>query len=80
MLFLAVSVSEFMFFLFPVAGAMFLCYGIYQAVTDSRGGDKAKIMARLQDCSAGSGASDRDKRILESLLRRPETDDSNFLY
>lgn len=80
MLFLAVSASEFMFFLFPVAGAMFLCYGIYQAVTDSRGGDKSKIMARLQDRSTGGGASGREKRIRESLLRRPETDDSNLLY
>lgn len=77
---LAAGASEFMFFLFPVAGAMLLFYGIYQAVSDARGGDKAKIMARLQERSSGGSAADREKRIRDSLLRRPEDDQSNALY
>ncbi len=80
MFLLAASTSEFMFFLFPIAGAMLLCYGIYQAVIDARGSDKAKIMARLQERSAGGGAAKRDQRIRESLLRRPNDDQSNPLY
>ncbi len=76
---IAASASQFMFFAFPVAGAMLLCYGIYQAVADARGGDKAKIMDRLKERSSGAGSSEREKRIRESLLRRPNDDGGNPL-
>lgn len=79
MLFLAASLGEFAFFLFPVAGATLLCYGIYQAVVDARGGDKAKIMARLQERSGGGNAGEREKRIRDSLLRGHGDEDGNPL-
>lgn len=79
MFLIAASAGQFMFFLFPVAGAMLLFYGIYQAVMDARGGDKAKVMERLQERAGGSGAANREKRIRESLLRRPGQDDGNPL-
>jgi tight adherence protein B len=68
--------SEFLFFLFPAAGAMLLVYGIVQAVLDARNRDKAKIMQRLQDKGSGSVA-DREKKIRESLLKRSDQEDTN---
>lgn len=80
MIMLAAGITEFMFFLFPVAGAMLLFYGIYQAVVESRGKDKAKIMARLQERSTGrSATTDREKRIRESLLRKQNQEETNPL-
>jgi len=76
MIILAAGVTEFLFFLFPVAGAMMLFYGIFQAVVESRGKEKAKMMARLQEKS-GSGGSDREKKIRESLLRRQDQEETN---
>ncbi len=73
------AVSEFTFFLFPIAGATLLVYGIYQAITDARQSDKAKIMSRLQERSTGSQAADRERRIRESLLRRQDHHEDNPL-
>lgn len=80
MILLAAGVTEFMFFLFPIAGAMLLFYGIYQAVTDARGSDKAKILDRLQERSGAGGAVERERRIRESLLRRRDDSGDNPLY
>ncbi|MCG3136433.1 MAG: hypothetical protein HJJLKODD_00266 [Phycisphaerae bacterium] len=80
MIILGAGITTFVFFLFPIAGAMLLFYGIYQAVSEAKSSDKAKIKARLQERSSGSGAEAREKRIRESLLRSRDQQVSNPLF
>src|SRR5262245_28221435 len=72
--------SEFLFFLLPVAGSVLLFYGVFQAVVEARGRDKSKIISRLQEKSSGGGVAARDKKIRESLLRHSEQSPQNPLF
>lgn len=79
MIIIAAGLSEFTFFLFPIAGSMLLFYGLYQAIADARSRDRDKIKSRLQERSS-SGGSDRDKKIRESLLRKQHNQETNPFF
>ncbi len=61
------SMSAYMFFALPAAGSMLLVYGIYQAVTEAKHGDKRKIRDRLKGNTSKNGMKD-----IPSILRRPK--------
>ncbi len=61
----AVSMSGYLFFFLPAAGAMLLVYGIYQVIVESRQGERKKVLSRLQ----GIGGS-ATTRATDSILRR----------
>jgi tight adherence protein B len=57
--------SEQLFFFLPIAGSMLLVYGIYQAVAESRKGERKRVLDRLQGGGKRSGAKE-----MPSILRR----------
>ncbi|MHC4091632.1 MAG: type II secretion system F family protein [Planctomycetota bacterium] len=59
------SMSEQLFFFLPIAGSMLLVYGIYQAVAESRKGERKRVLDRLQGGGKRSGAKE-----MPSILRR----------
>lgn len=48
----------------PVIGSMLLCYGIYQAIADSRSSDRKKLHDRLR------GQTNKPEKELDTILRR----------
>lgn len=59
------SMGEYLFFFLPAAGSMLLVYGIYQAVAESRKGERKRVLGRLQGTSKQAGT-----KKAPSILRR----------
>lgn len=58
------AASNIMLFALPVLGSMLLFYGIYQAVTESRSGNRKKIEDRLQE------RKPQQEKSVANLIRR----------
>jgi tight adherence protein B len=70
------SVTQILFLLMPIAGAMLLAYGVFQIAMDLRSGKQRKVLERLSE----TRPSAREMKVRESLLRKRAADlQGNFL-
>ncbi len=66
-LIIAWSAETYLFFLLPAGGSILLMYGIFQVVVESRQSERKRMEERLR---GSSGASARDRKAIESVLKR----------
>lgn len=72
------NVTNMLFLVLPIAGAMMLALGVFQVVMDLRGHDRKRVLDRLSESKSRSKG--RDEKVKESLLRRRAADqEGNFL-